>query len=909
VWPSLALALVVMAASSALAEAEPGPKPHPDPGFAFAQVRDGSTPAALLDLGGDWQFRATGEEGWMEARVPSTVQTDLLRAGRLEDPFFRDRELDAQWVETKEWEYRRTFRLDRAFLEHDRILLECRGLDTIADVYLNGALVARTTNMFIEHEFEVKSRLREGENEIRIVFRRILEWIREQMDAEPRARVLCASGDEQTDCLKGLSFIARKEGSDFGWDWAPRLLTSGIWKPVRLAAYDAGRIADLAVRQDLSDPDRAVLDISARVERFSETPLSLDMEIAIDGERVFSRTLPISRPEVRERAAIREPRLWWPNGWGAQPLYTVRGRLRAAGRAVHEKALRIGLRTIEIGQHPDERGLGFGLKINGRLMFAKGANWIPLDVFPDRLTEGHYRQVLGGVRDANMNMLRVWGGGIYEPDVFYEFCDENGILIWHDFMFAVGPYIASPSYLENVRSEIENVVRRRRHHPSIALWCGNNESESSMAGGQRWLERYATVTWEDFDKVFYETIPETAARLDPDRPYWPGSPHHPLDRERKSPDWETASGDAHDWEVWHGGKPFAWFDELSRYRFVSEFGFESLPHIETIRSFTAPEDRFFNSYAMDHHEKTGRMTRPVVDAGSPNRGTSRIARYAAALFGMPSDLEDWVYVSQLVQAEGLRRGTEALRRNHPRSTGALYWQLGDNWPVISNSTIDHYGRWKAAHYAARRFFSAVLASAVVRGTAVAIWGVNDMLEEVPATLQWSLRRFDGVEVKRGSVSTTLPANRSARIAELSFAEEVGEPPGRRTYRNDSFARASRFYLWYALFRGDEELSSNVAFFAPFKYLQLEDPGLEVKVSEEGGELSVTVRAQRFAAFVELGVQDGYARFSDNDFHLLPGAERRIRVVESAEATDELRERIFVRSLVDSYGALEVEGTR
>ena len=877
--------------------------------LAFAQARDGSSVAAAIDLNGPWQFKATDETHWMDAVVPGVVQSDLLRLGRLKDPYYRDQELDAQWVERKEWEYRRRFRLGRRFLAHDRIVLECRGLDTIADVYLNGALLARTTNMFVEHEFEVKPRLLEGDNEIRVVFRRVLEWIHDQMAADGRTRAICAAGDDRMDCLKGLTFVTRKEGSDFGWDWAPRLLTAGIWKPVRLAAYDAGRISDLAVHQDLSDPGQAILDVTAQVERFSREPLELELAVSLDGRPIATAAAPVVGGGARRPLAIPGPRLWWPSGWGPQPLYAVRAILRAGSRVVHEKHLRIGLRRIEIVQERDERGLSFALKVNGHIVFSKGANWIPLDVFPDRLTEAHYRRVLGAALEANLNMLRVWGGGLYEADVFYEFCDENGILIWHDFMFAVGPYIAVPSYLDSVRSEVESVVRRRRHHPSIALWCGNNESESSMAEGQRWRERYATATWEDYDAVFHRLIPETAARLDPDRPYWPSSPHHPLDRERKTKDAETASGDSHDWDVWHGGKDFEWFDELSRSRFVSEFGFESLPALETIRSFTAPEDRFFNSYVMDHHEKTGRMLQPVIDAGNPSRGTSRIARYAAALFAMPSSLADWVYVSQLVQAEGLRRGAEALRRNHPRSTGALYWQLGDNWPVISNSTVDHYGRWKAAHYLARRFFSPVLASARVRGTSVEIWGVNDTLVDVPATLEWVLARFDGVEVKRGSVPVRLPGNGSSRIAELSLAEEVGEAPGRSTYRNDSFAHAGRFYLSFALVRGGEELSASVAFFAPFKYLQLERPQLDVDVSEEEGQLLVTVRAERFAAFVELGVEDGYARFSDNDFHLLPGAKRRIRVVESPLSARELRERLFARSLVDASGAAETEGRR
>jgi beta-mannosidase len=409
---------------------------------------------------------------------------------------------------------------------------------------------------------------------------------------------------------------------------------------------------------------------------------------------------------------------------------------------------------------------------------------------------------------------------------------------------------------------------------------------------------YETVTWADYDKIFNQLIPRTASLHDPDRPYWPGSPHHPLDRERKTADWETSSGDTHDWEVWHEGRSFSWFNELRRFRFVSEFGFESLPHLETIRAFTAPPDRYFNSYILEHHEKTGLNTREGLETGAHNRGSSRIARYAASLFGMPASLEQWVYVSQVMQGEGLRLGNEALRRNFPDSTGALYWQLGDNWPVISNSSIDYLGRWKALHYMARRFFAPVMASAQMDGASVRFWGINDTHAGKKAQLEWRLARFDGAVVKQGEVQTTLPANRSCPVAAVSFAADVGEAPGRRTYRNESFANSGKYYLWYRLSCGGDEHSSNAAFFAPHKYLELEDPGLKTEVTREGDRLLVTVSAQKFAAFVELGLEDGYARFSDNYFHLLPGTVRKIEVVETAISEADLKKKLHTRSLAD-----------
>ncbi len=867
---------------------------------AFAQARDGSSVAAAIDLNGEWQFKATDEDRWMDAVVPGVVQSDLLRVHRLKDPHYRDQELDAQWVESKEWEYRRRFRVGRDFLRHDAIRLDCRGLDTIAEVHLNGRLVIRTENMHRRYELDVKPLLRAGENELRVVFRSILEWNRRRIEAEPKV-LWCRDGELQ-DCRKGNVFFARKEASDFGWDWGLRLLSSGIWRPIRLAAYDTARITDLLVRTNLKDPRRAVLDVSAEIARFRQRPLELEIVVSLRGKAVASARTTVAGNRVTQVLTIDAPRLWWPNGWGEHPLYHVTARLESAGRVVHTQELRIGLRTVEVVREKDARGESFGIRVNGHLLFAKGANWVPADALPDRLTEDRYRRLLDACVEANMNMIRLWGGGLYEADVFYELCDENGLLIWHDFMFAVGPYVANEAYLEGVRSEVADVVRRLRHHPSIALWCGNNESESNMAGGQSWAKKYPTATWAEYDRIFHETIPQTAHGYDPDRPYWPSSPHHPLDRAKQTPDWETASGNAHSYDVWGDGLPFSTFDAMGQYRFVAEFGYQSLPDIETIRGFTAPQDRYFPSSVLEHHENSG-------NGRTNDLGTARIARQLAATFGMPGRLEDWVYLSQLLQADGVRRGVEALRRNHPRSTGALFWQLDDDWPVISWSSIDYHGRWKALQYAARRFFSAVLVSAVVEDSPepvdlgqrgrVVVWGASDRLEDTPATLLWSLRRFDGTEVKRGEQAVVLPANRGTRLAELDFEGEVGEPQGRRTYRKESYENRRRHYLECRLVQGERELSSSVSFFVPPRYLALEPPDLRLETRKAGDRRVVEVTAERFAAFVHVGVRDGYALFTDNDFHLLPGETRRLEVVSSEVADVELGPRLFVRSLIDA----------
>jgi beta-mannosidase len=859
---------------------------------AFARINDGSEALHVIDLNGAWKFKATDDRDWMDAVVPGTVQQDLIRAGKLIDPYYRDNELDAQWVEKKEWEYERTFTVDDAFLERDKILLDCRGLDVICDLYLNDILIANARNMFIEYEFDIKPTLHKGSNKLHAVFHSVLDWSKKQADADPR--VTWRNGEAvTTDAMKGLLYYSRKEASDFGWDWGIRLLSCGIWKPVRVVAYDTGRITSLGVRQNLTNPNEAILSLDAEVDTFRQGEYHVNFEIIFNDRTIASKSVAVSGGKAAGTISIPDPQIWWPNGLGEHPLYSVKAVLYNKEANIHSRNVRIGLRTIEIERDKDQTGETFGIRVNGKLIFCKGANWIPADAMPGKLTEGHYKHLLQSCVDANMNMIRVWGGGLYEPDVFYEFCDENGLLIWQDFMFASGPYLATKPYLENVRSEIKNVVLRRRHHPSIALWCGNNESEHNMAAGQEWIAHNPAVTWAEFDKIFYETIPQTVALFDPDRAYWPSSPHHPLDREEKSPGFESASGNDHTYEVWGGQKRFSAYSEMGKYRFVSEFGFQSLPHRETVLAFTAPEDRYFPSMILDYHNLVGRKP-------NQNQGNIRIISAVADMFRTPNGIDNWISVSQILQGEGMKMGCEAMRQNYPFSTGALYWQLNDNWPVISWSSIDYFGRWKALHYMAKRFFNPVLVSGVVKDGKVLVYGSNDLLQEQTCDLEWKLFRFDGTLVKSDNSKIILHANQSAILDTLDFSDFIKEVPGLSTYRKESYRNISNYFLSLNLIEDDRLLSSNVVFFVPPKYWPLKDPGLEYKLKSGPVEKKITLSTEKFAAFVELGVMDSYARFSDNYFHLIPGETKTVYVISSEVPDKEFRKRFFVRSLTDTY---------
>lgn len=849
---------------------------------AFASWDNREKVPAELDLDGAWQFKAVDEQEWLDACVPGSVHSDLQRAGRIPDPFYRDNELQVQWVEKKEWEYRRSFTIDERFIAHDGIRLVARGLDTIAQVYLNDELVAETQNMFIEHEFDVKGQLHTGENRIRVIFRSVLEWNKRQAKKEPRVT--------WTDAKGNLCF-ARKSGTDFGWDWGLRLVGCGIWQPIRLVAYDTARLADVHIRQDLDHSEQAQLTIDAEIERFAPGALELEILVRLGGQLISRDAAPVTDGHMTRKLTIDHPKLWYPNGMGEQPLYTVVAAVKNRRGTVHCRDYRIGLRTVELVQERDERGQTFGFNVNGSPVFCKGANWIPAGALRSELTEAHYRKLLSACQETHMNMLRVWGGGIYEADAFYELCDELGIMVWHDFMFAHGPYIAGSDYLANIRAEVKSVTRRLRHHPCIVLWCGNNEQEGDM---RQWLEQYPTVAWEDFDKIFYGVIPETIKLYDPDRHYWPASPHHPLDPKALKPDYKSASGDAHLWQVWHAEEPFSWFVEHPDYRFVSEFGFYSLPTQETLRSFTTAEDRYFPSRILDLHNKTGWKTPNARDLGNV-----RIARYASTMFRMPNGIEDWTYISQIMHGEAIRTAVETYRRNYPATTGALYWQLNENWPTISGSSLDYYGRWKALHYMAKRFFSPVLVCGWAQEMQVKIWGVNDNRNEIPAVLEWTLGTLEGSVVRRGRRDVILPANKGILLEELDFTAEVGGNPEFGTYRDTNYETRGCHYCSFRLVHEDGELASNVVFFAPFKYLELV-PGLQCCVESEAGEPVISLVAHAFAAFVEIGLANSYARFSENYMHLLPGETRQVRIVECDLPAEEWRRQLQVKSLVDTY---------
>jgi beta-mannosidase len=811
-----------------------------------------------------WQFREARADEWLPAQVPGSVQTDLLALGRIPDPFVADNELRVQWVAERDWEYRCAFRVDPEMLAEARVFLVCDGLDTLADVALNDHPLGHAENAFRQYRWEVKALLAGGENELRIAFPSPMAYVRERVKEQPL--------HNPRHSLPGGPYL-RKAPCQFGWDWGPKLPPVGIWKDVRLEGYSVARLDEVHLRQQ---HDRGKVTISARasVGRWEEADLCLELRLAApDGqEQEASVTLAGDRTDGTATVDVAEPRLWWPNDLGLQPLYDVQVNLLQEDVLLDRRTFKIGLRTLELRQEPDAFGTSFTFVVNGVPIFARGANWIPADSFPTRISDAQLEHLIGSAAKAHMNMLRAWGGGFYEEERFYDLCDRYGILVWQDFIFSCSVYPNDEAFVENVRVEATENVRRLRHRTSLALWCGNNEME---VGWVNWgwehlpeSERFKRA----YDRMFHHLLPGICAAEDSDTPYWPSSPSS--NTPFVNPDGLRA-GDTHNWAVWHSGKPFEAYRDHDA-RFVSEFGFQSLPCLDTVRTYADEEDWNMTSYIMEHHQRN-------------EAGNGKIINYMTDHFRMPRDFPSLVYLSQVLQAECVRTGVEYWRRNRRCTSGALYWQLNDCWPVASWASLDYFGRWKALHYAARRFNAPVLLSAERSGTEVALFLTNDTTAEWQGAVRWSLETLDGAVLVDGEEAVAVPAVSAAQICELDFSAQVDEGNRRRVV------------VVYGLWRAGKRVSLGVASFAPDKHLALTDPELRYTVEGSAGDVAIEVIAQRLARFVWLEIEGADVVFSDNYFDLPAGRTATV-TLPSIEgwSLDRVRRALRVHSLVDSF---------
>jgi beta-mannosidase len=823
-------------------------------------------------LDGTWQLRERGTDEWLPGRVPGGVHLDLMAAGRISDPFVCDEELHVQWVAERDWEYRRELVVEAGVAAAERLDLVFDGLDTLADVRLNGELLGSADNMFRTWRWDVTGLLKPGSNELAVVFRSAVRAGAELDAVQPL--------DAANDQLAGAPHL-RKAPCHFGWDWGPKLPNIGFWQGVRLEGWGVARLDDVRVSQSV-EVGRAGIAAQVEIERAIDTAAEVEVVIRVehpDGRVQVARSVvPGKRSVTSVEVEIADPELWWPNGLGSQPLYRVEVELLAGGRRLDVRTFRVGLRTLALRREPDEWGESFQFVVNGVPIFAKGSNWIPADTFPARVTTAQLDALLGAAADANHNMIRVWGGGYYETEAFYDACDRLGILVWQDFMFACSVYpLTDDAFLANVESEVREQVRRLRHRACLALWCGNNEMETGWAEWG-WDRPENANLKAAYLRFFGETLPEWVSAEDGATPYWPSSPSS--GRPLVEPLGELM-GDYHQWTVWHNLAPFDFYAQHT-YRFVSEFGFESLPAAATVAAFaTDPADLNLGSPVLDLHQK------------NPD-GNAKILYYMAKQFRLPRDFDGLIYLSQVLQAEAMRVGVEHWRRERARCGGAMYWQLNDCWPVSSWAGIDYFGRWKALHYATRRFYAPILLSCSVAaagapGAAAQLSITNDLPTPWGGEVNWSLERLDGEAVTTGSVTV------EARGLATTAACQIDVPAtteGRRS-----------LVLVAELVEAGSRRSLVVTPFVPDKHLALRPPTLEVAVeaAAEPARAVIRLRSDMLARWVELSLDGADVIFSDNYFDLPARRQIEVSFALPADWSIELaRQALRVRSVVDTY---------
>ncbi|MEM3946224.1 MAG: glycoside hydrolase family 2 protein, partial [Candidatus Micrarchaeia archaeon] len=665
------------------------------------------------------------ENGWIKANIPGVVHLDLIKNKQIPDPFFGLNELKVSWVEEKDWWYRKKFLVDKELLSYDYIELVFQGLDTFATVWLNGKEIAKFSNMFHEHNINIKNYLKEGENLLVVKFdspKRVLE-------NEYNKRSIKLGAAFYPPVVYG-----RKAQYSFGWDWGPRLPTSGIWRSVVIRAYNTCKIESFYFSSSLSNSlDVANIKVDVSLEAFKEEKVEVLVRIFGFGEDQTKRetkSLTKGLNNLTFDFTIANPKLWWPNGYGDQNLYNLEIKVVNNSGVLDEVKKKVGIRKIEVIQEKDEEGKTFYFKVNNVPIFCKGADWVPADSFLPRVSRERYDYLLSKAKEANMNMIRVWGGGVYEDESFYELCDEKGILIWQDFMFACGEYPEEEWFFDLVREEADKVVKRLRNHACIAIWCGNNENNWGYKA--HWFGVKDKFYGET---IYHKILPEVCSKLDPSTLYWPSSPFGGEDPNSQS------EGDRHSWDVWSGLKDYTEYLN-DKGRFISEFGFQSLPSLKTILKFTSKEDRFFQSKVIEHHNK---------QVGGPER----LLLFLSMHFRLPSTLERFVYLTQLNQGEALKTGIEHWRRRKFKTGGALIWQLNDCWPVASWSLIDYYNEPKASYYYVKRAFDPLNISLLINGDEVEVWVVNDFLESKSGKIRLLLYNVEGKKISEKKIEVNV----------------------------------------------------------------------------------------------------------------------------------------------------------
>lgn len=821
-------------------------------------------------LNGTWQLSA-GHRSLesVDMQIPGTVLSGLLAAGKIKDPFYRTNEDATRALFWKDYVFTRTFDVDEELLAQQHIVLVCEGLDTLAEISINGTFLAKTDNMHRTWKFQAKKLLHPGKNEIQIVFRSVLRFIEDYpYEAHKKINYIpCGS-------MKGNQLL-RKAHSMFGWDWGPQTIDAGIFRDIYLQGYSHARIEDIRIHQQHAKN----VSVQTSITLSESVPgQKLCVELSEDGADKPLQTK-LCKTNADGVAAvdfvIENPKLWWPNDYGDQPLYIVRTTLLDEdGTSLESITRRIGLRTLTISQEKDEWGNEFAFCVNGVKIFTRGGNYIPDDCLYTRITEKKLDYILESCRRAHFNCVRVWGGGYYPSDAFYDLCDEKGLIVWQDLMYACNVYDVTDAFAENCRQETYDNVRRLRHHASLGLWCGNNEIESAW---DHWgdFQKETPYLRADYIRLFEEVLPKAVQEADGETFYWHSSPSsggcfdNPDDANR---------GDTHYWDVWHGQKPFTDYRKYF-FRFCSEFGFQSFPCAKTVNSFTLEDDRNIFSRVMESHQKN--------DAAN-----GKMLYYLSENLRYPKDLTHLLYASQVLQGMAIKYGVDHWRRNRGRCMGTLYWQINDDWPAPSWSSIDYFGRWKALHYMAQKFYAPHAVSMTLEDHRCHVYFSNESFETTEYSLTLSIRDLSGNVLETYETKGNSPAFSAIKTAVVDICSWEDQ-------KDDVFLEA-------VIHTKDQKVLKDVETLVPYKYLNLKNPVISTEAEETNDAFILHISSDCFAPFVALDFDDADAIFSDNFFHLTDKTVQDIIVKKEDilqghfENAEDFRKRLQILSLGTSY---------
>lgn len=821
-------------------------------------------------LNGTWQLSA-GHRSLesVDMQIPGTVLSGLLAAGKIKDPFYRTNEDATRALFWKDYVFTRTFDVDEELLAQQHIVLVCEGLDTLAEISINGTFLAKTDNMHRTWKFQAKKLLHPGKNEIQIVFRSVLRFIEDYpYEAHKKINYIpCGS-------MKGNQLL-RKAHSMFGWDWGPQTIDAGIFRDIYLQGYSHARIEDIRIHQQHAKN----VSVQTSITLSESVPgQKLCVELSEDGADKPLQTK-LCKTNADGVAAvdfvIENPKLWWPNDYGDQPLYIVRTTLLDEdGTSLESITRRIGLRTLTISQEKDEWGNEFAFCVNGVKIFTRGGNYIPDDCLYTRITEKKLDYILESCRRAHFNCVRVWGGGYYPSDAFYDLCDEKGLIVWQDLMYACNVYDVTDAFAENCRQETYDNVRRLRHHASLGLWCGNNEIESAW---DHWgdFQKETPYLRADYIRLFEEVLPKAVQEADGETFYWHSSPSsggcfdNPDDANR---------GDTHYWDVWHGQKPFTDYRKYF-FRFCSEFGFQSFPCAKTVNSFTLEDDRNIFSLVMESHQKN--------DAAN-----GKMLYYLSENLRYPKDLTHLLYASQVLQGMAIKYGVDHWRRNRGRCMGTLYWQINDDWPAPSWSSIDYFGRWKALHYMAQKFYAPHAVSMTLEDHRCHVYFSNESFETTEYSLTLSIRDLSGNVLETYETKGNSPAFSAIETAVVDICSWEDQ-------KDDIFLEA-------VIHTKDQKVLKDVETLVPYKYLNLKNPVISTEAEETNDAFILHISSDCFAPFVALDFDDADVIFSDNFFHLTDKTVQDIIVKKEDilqghfENAEDFRKRLQILSLGTSY---------